>query len=65
LYFLLSKSDLERESLRRERALRVERKKSLGALKFSSAHGALAVQYKPLASTQILVGCLLYNCNGL
>jgi hypothetical protein len=42
---VLSRLDLERESLRR-----VEREKSLGALKSGSTHVALAVQYKPPAT---------------
>jgi hypothetical protein len=43
---LLSGSDLERE---RDRELK-ERKESFGSLKSGSAHIALAVWYKPLAS---------------
>jgi hypothetical protein len=41
----------ERESLRRTES-RFERKKSLGALKSDSAHIAMAVQNKPLASNK-------------
>jgi hypothetical protein len=44
--------------------VRIERKRSLGALKLRSTHVALAVWYKPLADPDFL-GCLPYSCNGL